>query len=446
MSKPDISTSFSSVLALLWPQILVMYVLCAMSVAPVWAAGHMSPSIQAALGVSLQIIFFLNVVSIAINAGATAVISQSIGAGRIIRAKLFVGVTILTNLLLGLLVAFIATLFGKYAFLLLGLSGTELEIATKLCNILFLSLPFAFAFNSGAVIFRSFRQVKTPLVITIFACALQITLLYTLCVGENSSFMGIAWAHFYAQVFGAVASFLALYFRGHLHFALPKKTWLFGALPRLFSTALHSGATSLLWQGGNLTLYIIVGHLPLDATASLAGLSAGNRIESFLFMAGTAFNMCASVVVGNALGAGRLNEARRVGAMLTFGGALIFSFVAMILWGFMDELSALMSDDKIVQKYAVSYLAYNFASTPFSLICVIFAGVMIGASAAHFNLIIFGACFWLIRIPLAWYLGHHLVGDASGVFMAMLISQIVQAGLMSYVFFKLPWWKKALRT
>ena len=70
---------------------------------------------------------------------------------------------------------------------------------------------------------------------------------------------------------------------------------------------------------------------------------------------------------------------------------------------------------------------------------------MIGASAARFNMLVFGFCFWVIRIPLAWWMGHHLIGDASGVFMAMLISQIFQSALMLFIFYKLNWWKKALR-
>ena len=187
---------------------------------------------------------------------------------------------------------------------------------------------------------------------------------------------GIAWALFFTYLFGAIISLLALKVRGHLYFKLPPKTWIFNASPRLFGTAIASGLTSFLWQAGSITLYIIVGHLPLDATASLAGLSAGNRIESFLFMAGTAFNLCASVVIGNALGAGRLNEAKRVGAMLTFSGAVIISFVAMILWAFMDDLASFMSEDALVQKYTISYLAYNFLSTPFSMISVILGGVI----------------------------------------------------------------------
>ena len=70
---------------------------------------------------------------------------------------------------------------------------------------------------------------------------------------------------------------------------------------------------------------------------------------------------------------------------------------------------------------------------------------MIGASAAHFNLLIFGLSFWVIRIPLAYVLGHFVWGEATGVFVAMLISQVIQTALMLYVFYRVNWTKYALK-
>ncbi|MDD6925856.1 MAG: MATE family efflux transporter, partial [Campylobacteraceae bacterium] len=158
-----------------------------------------------------------------------------------------------------------------------------------------------------------------------------------------------------------------------------------------------------------------------------------------------ALHISASVVVGNCLGAKRVAEARRIAAILAFSGAAVMSVVAGILWWFMSDLAAFMSDDDMVQFYIAEYLKYNFLSTPFSIISTIFAGVMIGASAAHFNLLIFGLSFWVIRIPLAYVLGHFVWGEATGVFVAMLISQAIQTALMLYVFYKLDWTKYALK-
>ena len=445
--QADISTSLGSIFALLWPQIFIMYLLCVMNIVPIWAAGKMSASVQAAYGVSVQVLFFLNVVSVAISAGAVAVISHAIGARKMDRAHAYTLLTIALNIFCGVLLALFGWIFTEQIFSLLALKGQALQIAYEFWDILLLALPFSYILGSCATLFRSFREVKIPLFITAFVCALHFFFTLGLSFGdfgiEKIGFMGIAWAYFIAQAFGSILSLFMLYRCGFLRFITPKLKWLIAAVPRLFKTAFASGATSLLWQGGNLTLYYITASLPFFATDALAGLSAGNRIESMIFMIGMAFNMSASVLVGNCLGARKLAEARRVASMLIFGSSLLMSVIALLLVPFIYELSAFVSAESLAQHYTAQYLIFNLASTPFATASMVFGGVMIGARAAHFNLLIFGLCFWVVRIPLAFYLGHFVMMDASGIFLAMLLSQAVQAAAILWVFFHIDWTKYA---
>ena len=60
-------------------------------------------------------------------------------------------------------------------------------------------------------------------------------------------------------------------------------------------------------------------------------------------------------------------------------------------------------------------------------------GIMVGAGATQYNLMVYGGTFWLVRLPLGWLLGHLLWGTASGVFAAMLFSQCLQTCIMLYV-------------
>ena len=90
-------------------------------------------------------------------------------------------------------------------------------------------------------------------------------------------------------------------------------------------------------------------------------------------------------------------------------------------------------------------MAYNFISTPFSIASTVFAGVMVGAGAARYNLFVFSGTYWLVRIPLAIILAHFVWGDARGVFGAMLISQIIQTAWMSYIFASDKWLKFGMK-
>lgn len=449
MSKhPDISTSFKAIFALLWPQVLMMYIICVMNVVPIWAAGKMSADVSAAFGVSMQMLFLLSVINIALNSGATAVISQSIGATKLQRAKLYVFITLLLNAFFGVGVGVLAYVFSGQIFALLGLRGAALGIANELWAVLLFSLPCSFLFNSAMAVFRSFREVILPLIITIIVCAFYLFFVFKLSFSEffmGREYMGLAYSNLIAQGLAALLGAFALIAKKHISVSFLPFAWLRLAMPKLLKTALHSGATSIVWQAGYITLYAIVGFLPLHSNEALGGLASGHRLESFIFMAGVALHISASVVVGNCLGAKRVAQARRIAAILVFSGAASMSVVAGILWWFMSDLAAFMSDDGMVQFYIVEYLKYNFLSTPFSIISTIFAGVMIGASAAHFNLLIFGLSFWVIRIPLAYALGHFVWGAATGVFVAMLISQVIQTALMLYVFYRVDWTKYALK-
>ena len=323
-----------------------------------------------------------------------------------------------------------------------------LDIANELWAVLLFSLPCNFLFNSAMAVFRSFRQVILPLIITIIVCAFYLFFIFKLSFSEffmGREYMGLAYSNLIAQGLAALLGTFALIAKKHISASFLPFAWLRLAMPKLLKTALHSGATSIVWQAGYVTLYAIVGFLPLHSNEALGGLASGHRVESFIFMAGVALHISASVVVGNCLGAKRVAEARRIAAILAFSGAAVMSVVAGILWWFMSDLAAFMSDDGLVQFYIVEYLKYNFLSTPFSIISTIFAGVMIGASAAHFNLLIFGLSFWVIRIPLAYALGHFVWGEATGVFVAMLISQAIQTALMLYVFYRVNLTKYALK-
>ena len=83
-------------------------------------------------------------------------------------------------------------------------------------------------------------------------------------------------------------------------------------------------------------------------------------------------------------------------------------------------------------------------SAPFTAASMILGGVMVGAGATRYNLAVFGSCFWLVRLPLAWIFGHIIWADASGVFMAMLASQMIQSAIMLHVLLRRDWMRFAM--
>ena len=415
MPEPDLSISPRAIWKLTWPQMLMMYLVFFMGFINIWVAGRISADVQAALGMVNQCGLFLMVVAMSMSSGATAAVSQSLGAKRLRRAQRYVGTTVLGSLLAGIL-----------------------------------ALPAQYVYAATGVMFRATRQVLPPLWVAATVCVFDLLGCLGLGLGwfglPCMGYMGIAWANAGAQCLGAVANCLLLCRAGYLcRRALPTMRWLRGGLPYLLKVALPAGAAQIVWQSGYLMLFVLVASLPFDSINALAGLTAGLRIEALLFLPGMAFNMSVSVLVGNCLGMGEPAKAKRVALQMIVIASLGMSAVAALLWPFRADLAALLSHEAGTQAQIINYLTYNLLSTPFSIASTVMGGVMVGAGATRYNLMVYGGTFWLVRLPLGWLLGHWLWGTASGVFLAMLVSQCLQTAIMFYVLLYRDWARFAMR-
>ena len=354
------------------------------------------------------------------------------------------------SLFLGLATAAAGFLYGEKILRLLMVPQSILPIASEMWQIAMLALPAQHVYSATGVMFRATRQVLPPLWVALLVCIVNLIACLGLGLGMFGlpayGHLGLLWANVGAQSLGAICNCLLLARSGYLsRRAMPTARWLAAGLPYLLKTALPAGVASLVWQSGYLALFVLVASLPRDSVNALAGLTAGLRAESLLFMPGMAFNMSVAVLVGNCLGAGRPGEAKRVAMNMTGLATLALSVVAVMLWPWRPEIAALLAQEPGTQAQIVTYLTYNLISTPFSIASTVMGGIMVGAGATQYNLMVYGGCSWLIRLPLGWLLGHALWGTASGVFCAMLISQCLQASFMLAVVNLCDWTRFAMR-
>ena len=97
----------------------MMYLVFFMGLVAVWVAGQISAEVQAALGMVNQCGILLMVVAMAISSGATAAVSQSLGALKVARAQRYVATTVLGCFALGFVVALFGWYFGDAILVML---------------------------------------------------------------------------------------------------------------------------------------------------------------------------------------------------------------------------------------------------------------------------------------------------------------------------------------
>lgn len=293
-------------------------------------------------------------------------------------------------------------------------------------------LPIQSFFVIANALFRARQLVMVPLFAWGLAAVLNAAGDFGFGLGwfglPAYGYAGVAWSTFLSVTAGMLFNFLALLRGGMLRTdRFPPWRWMRCASRYLLRVAWPSGLMQIVWHTGYLVLFAITGSLPAGSVDALAGMAAGMRVESLLFLPPMAFNFTASILVGNLLGAGRPDLAKRVGYRILVAGVTAVTLMGLALWPFLPDAAALLSPLPEVQAQAVSYLRYNVAAIPFTVSGLILIGAMTGAGATLYTMFVTGSSIWLVRLPLAWLLGHSLLGRAEGVWISMFVSQAVQS-------------------
>ncbi len=442
------SIDWKEISSLVIPQVLLMFTTLFVSLTDTWVAGKISAPAQASIGVIGQIQAFVMVLAMGLGSGAMAVISQSLGSKRAMRAKRYTLLVLLIAFFLALLFSLLGFSLGSFILSTLNIPADIQPIALYFWDLLLLALPFHYIYFVSNVLFRASKLVKRPLLIGSIVCLCNLFGDLAFGLGyfgfESYGIAGVAWTTVFSVFTGAFLSLLILIKEKLLTslFILSFK-WIRKAGPYLMKVALPALATQALWQTGYLVLFGVAASVQ-DSTAVLAGLTAGMRIESILFMPAVAFNATAAILVGHSLGAGKVEEAKKIGITVCFIGVTLMSSVGFIMLPFIQELAELFTQDEKVIYNIRWYLIFNIFSTPFTIGTMVLSGIMTGAGATIYSLIFNTSGVWLIRLPLAYLLAHSFDMGSKGVYLAMLISTLYQCSTMLYVFYRRPWYKHAM--
>ena len=435
---------YRTIAHLAWPQLLMMVFHFFIGFVDVWVAGRIDPNVQAALGVITQSLFLFLVVATAVANGSVAAISQSMGAGLYKRIQRYVGLCLLIALAFGLVLLLLVLPLRGLVLDLMRIPAPMREVTHYFLTVFVCLLPPYYLLIVCNAVLRAQKRVMIPLYAMIIVTGLNTVLDLGLGLGwfglPNLGARGVAWATFFSVCAGSAYSILMLRrlsLLGRKSFA-PWR-WVRRALPYLLKVAVPSGVWHGVWHLGYMVLYAITASLPEGSVAALAGMAAGIRIESILFLPAFALNMTAGILVGHMLGARRPNEAKRFGFRVLCMGVILVGLIGLCVYAFLGAIAAFLAPDPQVQAECVSYLFWNILAIPFTLVSMVLAGAFNGAGATLYNLAVMGVSTWAVRLPLAWWLGHQVFAAATGVWISMLCSQGVQALAMLYFYSFRDW-------
>ena len=350
-----------TLLRLALPNLAAMLATAFAAMAETGFVGSMGVASLAGMALVFPMVMLLQMLSAgAMGGGVSSAVSRALGAGDTARANALAVHALWIGLAAGLVSTAVMLSLGPALYALLGGQGEALAQAVAYSNVAFLGAVGIWLQNTFASVIRGSGNMRVPSA-TLLAVALVQVLVGGACgLGwfglPRGGMAGVAFGQVVAYVGGAL--FLWAYLRsGRARLTLAiRSTPLQGELLR---DILRVGAVACLSPFQTVLTILVLTHLVARfGTDALAGYGIGTRLEFLLVPIAFAVGVASVPLVGMAIGAGRIDRARRaawVAARVAFLGlGLVGLWVALLP----DSWSAIFTQEAAVLDSAAAYFRW----------------------------------------------------------------------------------------
>ena len=399
-----------TVIALAWPTMLEQLMQTAVQYIDTAMVGSLGTQATAAVGSTVTVNWLINSTVMALGVGFLAVISQSIGAGNLQRARKAAAQSVLAVLVSG----------GLFTALALGLSGRipgwmQLEpelraLASRYFFIFYLPmLPRAASMIFGTVL-RAAGDTRTPMRIGVQVNLINVALNFLLIFeprtvvlfGRGLHIWGAGWgvagaaaASAAAFLYGGVAITRALYRHDRVSpkglGIRPDRSVLGPSLKIAFPNMLQRFATSLGYVVGASMINA------LGETATAAHTIA-NTVESAFYIPGYGMQAASATLIGNAIGAGDRERCRSLSRLVFLCEVSLMLLSGGLLLAFAPAMVRLFSPDPAVILLGGIVLRMVACSEPFFGLGIVIEGMLQGAGQTRRPFVFNVIGMWGVRI------------------------------------------------
>jgi putative MATE family efflux protein len=429
--------------------------------------GHLEAASLTAHGGSINVMFLMFSLAVAVATGATALVSRAFGAGDPAEYRLASRQSIRVAIFCGFLMCAITALFSQAAAKVI-LPNTDHDSINLMHHFLLVyatSLPPIYVIQTLAGALRGIGDTKSPMYISGIQILIHMTLNCLLVFPTRHVALGFTMPGAGLGLMGAatslsisswVSAIAYLCFVGRTPigslwgFHLPQWNW----VVRILRIALPAAMMATL-RVLSLTVFTIILAMTKDGSTAIGAMSTGFAIESVMFMPSFVISVAAGALVGQSLGMKRPDRAERLGWTAMHHAAFVTLALAGPIYALAPTIaSALLGDKPEMTAEAISLLRYLCLTEAFFAYATAAFGAMQGAGDTVRPMWISVFALWGVRVPLAFVLalpvGYHVLPHiampigrdlgATGAWISMSLTQGLQ-GVLAIMLFKQGAWK-----
>ncbi len=260
----------------------------------------------AAVGSVAPLINLLISLFMGLSIGSNVLASRYYGSRNDLQLSRTVHTSMLVSLISGIIIAVIGVSFSTQILKWMNSPEETIMLASLYLKIYFLGMPASMVYNFGSALLRAVGDTRRPMYYLFFAGVINVILNLVFVINLKMDVAGVALATVIAQVISAVLVTVCLMReRGPLRLDLRMLSIDRAILTKIFRIGLPASFQGMLFSISNV---IIQSSVNSFGAVTVAGNSAAQNIEGFVYVSMNAFyQACISFVSAN-VGARRLDR------------------------------------------------------------------------------------------------------------------------------------------
>jgi putative MATE family efflux protein len=430
-----------AILLLSIPMVLEMFMESIFAVVDIFFVSKLGADAIAVVGITESMMTIIYALSLGLGVGATAMISRKIGEKKPYEASEAAIQAILVAVTVSLAIAIPGRLFAKDLLQLMGASPSAIESGWKYTAWMIggnTVITLLFVINA---IFRSAGDAAISMRVLWAANIINIILDPCLIYGWGPfPAYGVEGAAIATNIGRGFAVVLQLYFlfnnkhRIKISFGRirPKLTLML----KLIKLSLGAIAQNLIATSSWIGLVAIMAQFGSNV---VAGYTLSVRVLIFALLPAWGISNAASTLVGQSLGAQNPERAEKAVWFTGMVNAILMGIIGLILVLNPGFFIGIFTDNSVIIQYgamALRTISYGFLCYSFGMVIV---QAINGAGDTYTPTAINFVCFWLIEIPLAYFLVYKLNMKDMGVYWAIVIAESLIAITGTIIFMQGKW-------
>jgi len=390
--------------------------------------GMLGANALAAVAITFPVVFIFIALASGLGIGSTTLVAQAIGAKNFKKADNTAEHSLMLSGIVGILIAILGILFGGPLFVFMGATPEILELTLVYSNTIFVGFIFLFIGFISQGILQAEGNSKTPMINMAISVVINIILdpimIFGLFGFPVLGVFGGALATVIARSIGAGLNILYI-LKGKGLIKIKPRDFSFN--PKIMKDIIFLGTPA---SAGQLTmsigLTILMSFVGVFGTFAIASYGIGTRLDSLAILPVLGLISATIAMVGQNIGAGKLERAKKTIFYSTVISAGLMGLVAVIFLLIPSPFFELFSSDKEVISVGIVYLSIVSFSYPFrGILMSISAGIQ-GAGNTFFAMILSGS-YWILIILLSVFLkdNYGLKGIWFGLLGSAVISSII---------------------